>query len=634
MSSSPFRHHELPDADQGTIQVERGLASIYRNPDGTRTNLRHLDRGPYRGSRVGLWVLVIAVAAGITWWFLHPSATTGKFGEEVIEAHLVAPTMLKSGESGTWQLDWKNTSDVPLRNVEVTLERSNVFVLGETQPALTDLHALRWSLPDTPARGSGLVWFRGVLWDTPEKDVELSATLTFTPGELGARFDRRVQGKTHLSESVVRVSVDGPTQVIGGGEQVYTATVENTGALPVTGLKIAVTPPVAFTVSTADPDLVNISGVLAGSHLTIPAASKRTFELKGSYVDLGSSPAEISSPLEWKAEVFVRAEQALDDALQGTSRLPVSVVQGDVLLTAVVAGSAEPQSVALGSRLPIAVSLTNRGSTTAEDVVLTVTITPQPAGAAALLDWDHANIGSGERTESGVVFSPTTLPALANIDPKKNIDVHIDVPIKTIIDPSLVGRSDIGFTVGASAVVGKTGGVVSGKTYAGNVVSVELNSDLTASSAARYFSDENLAIGSGPLPPRVGEVTKLHVSWKLTNALHELSGLSFTAALPANIEWTGNARVSAGTIRFDGSTREVRWSVNRMPTSVRSLEADFELSLTPTSSDVGHVLVLLKKTAFQAEDILTHAVLSRSLDDLTSNISGDPFGAGKGVVVQ
>ncbi len=633
MKSSFFKQRFLEGAGQERERVGRQLATIYRNADGSRTNLRRLEPIGRRRPHYGLWFLLVAGVLGGLWWFQFGQPLVGKFGEEAVEVQLLAPMALKSGEMGTWRLVWTNRADVAIENVEVTLERGSALVVSEAQPAASDLRSAQWSLPDTPAGASSEITFRGLLWEKPGSEVVVGATVSFTPKKFAARFRRRVNATTRLAESVLRVSLDGPTQVVGGGEQSYTVRMENTAAAMVSGVKVVVTPPGAFTVSSSPSELAAVGGKFLASNLEIPSLGEKQFELKGSYVKNSVATSLLSSN-DWRAEVFVRSVSSLDDVLAATSTLPVSVVEGDVLVTAVINGSPESGSIDLGGTLAIAVALTNRASSRLEDVALKVLVAAEPAEAVGLLDWQRANLHSGEKAEGAVLFSGSTLPALVAIAPKGSASVTLEVPIVRVIDPALSALRDISFRVESLATVGKAEGVVASREYASNVVTVKLNTDLSVSSGARYFTEENLAIGSGPLPPKVGETTKVRVMWKVRNTLHELAGLSLLGTLPSGIEWTGNARVAAGTIRYDAATREVRWTINRMPTSVLGLDADFELGFTPTATDVGHPVLLLKKTSFQSEDTLTRSMLKRQLEDLTSNLTGDPFGAGRGVVVR
>jgi hypothetical protein len=585
-----------------------------------------------RRSHLLAWIVILAFVVGGAWWLWATAPSGGKFGSETVKVYLTGPSVLKAGERGTWRAQWTNAGSLLLRNVEVRLEPTSAFVLGDVRPSVVDPASGHWAVADVPSGETASLEFDGVFWEKPGLSNELVVAIAFTPEQFGARFERQARLRVTTVESTLRVSLDGPTQIIGSGERTYTILIENSGLEPVGGVKLVVSPPPSFVVSKTDPEMVRSDSTFVGTGLTIPAGEKEEFRFSGSYLDQGDSP--VGGKSEWKADVFVRPALASTDMLQGTAALAVVGVSGGALLTVVIGGSAENRSVPLGERLAIAVRLTNQGKEALEDVVLTVAVTPVEAAAVSLLDWERARLSRGDRSESTITFSPEVMPSLARIAPRENVELRVDVPIQETLDPTLISLGNIAFDVSATAAVGKTAGVVEPRQLRSNLIRVELNSDATARSTARYFSDENLALGSGPLPPRVGHRTSIRVFWKVTNSLHELAGLTISARLPSDVLWTGNARVSAGTIRFDAPSREIRWTVNRMPTTVASLDADFELAFEPTERDLGQSFLLLKGTEFEAEDTITHARLSTQLKNLDSNLAGDPFGAGKGVVAR
>ncbi len=633
MNETHFTHRPLSDDSPAEHRLERGLASIYRDPDGRGTDLSRLDAVRIRPSHRAPWVLLGVGVLLLLVWFGSGQFTSAKFGEEQVDFSVAGPSMLKAGEIGTWTVSWKNHSTAQLTNVALNLERTPSFELKDTLPAVADANAGSWSVTDTASGASGSFEFHGRLWAQPGADVSLGLVLAFTPRDWGARFQRRVRVSSRVVESTLQTTIDGPTQIIGGGQRSYTVHVENTAPDPVAGVTVVVTPPSSFTVSNTSPDTPDIGGVLTVRNIDIVGGAAMALSISGSYVQ---APTLLSlSANNWKVETSIRPGQGLEDVLQNTAVLPIAIAQGDMLLTTLVGDSADARAVDPGSSVPVAVSLKNQGTADAEDVVVKIVVVPVPDAASSLLDWSNAVPIGAQRVDNAIVYSADQFPSLLRMPGGgSRADLRASLSFFKNIDPTVRALGDLAFDVKAVATIGKLGGVVEPKEVSSNVVRVRLNSDVGVSANARYFTDENLAVGSGPLPPRVGQATNVRVLWNVTNSLHELTGLSMTAVLPEGVVWTGNARVAAGTIQFDANSREIRWTVNRMPTSVSSLDAQFELSVVPTDSDVGSLILLAKKVAFQAEDATTHAVFARTLENLTTNLVGDPFASGKGVVVR
>ncbi|GEM_PF-6561675 len=632
MKETFFKQRPIPEASGSHTRLERNLASIYRSSDGRKADLSRLEPVQTR-SRVGaLKVLLVLGIVGVLGWFFFSSRKAAKFGEEAVALSLTGPSVLRAGELGTWKVLWNNTSPTALTQMRVSLERERSFTLRDVRPAAADPQTQRWSVADTSTGASGLLEFDGVSWAAPGSDLTTEVSLGFAPEQWGARFTRRATMLTKIVESTLTSELDGPTQIIGGGIQTYTVRVNNSGPDSVLGVKVVITPPGTFTVSSTRPDIADIGGTLVANSLSVPGRSSVVFDIIGSYVE-ASQVLPLRSN-EWKVETFVRPLEGLEDLKQSSSSLPVVFVAGDVLLTTLVGESIDTRSVDLGSTLPIAVSLKNEGGSALEDILLKIIVTAVPESAGSLLNWERTEHRDAEQVDHSIVYSAQTLGALERVASKESVDVRAKLPLLSVVDPASRAAGDIAFDIKAVATLGKTDGVVLPRELTSNVVRVRVNSDLNVEAHPRYFSDENLALGSGPLPPRVGQMSTVRILWNVKNTLHELLGLSMVAMLPPDVVWTGNARVAAGTIRFDERSREIRWTVNRMPTSVRLLDADFELAVTPSGSDVGALLTLLKKITFEAEDAVTHTLFRRAVADLDTNLVGDPFASGKGVVAR
>jgi hypothetical protein len=109
----------------------------------------------------------------------------------------------------------------------------------------------------------------------------------------------------------------------------------------------------------------------------------------------------------------------------------------------------------------------------------------------------------------------------------------------------------------------------------------------------------------------------------VANSLHEISGLRVTAALPDGADFAANGNVDAGNLNYDASSRTVAWTLNRLPTSVKSVSADFTVSVTPTAEEAGKNVPLLGETGFTATDQDTGASLSSSAQAIGTDDAED-----------
>lgn len=154
---------------------------------------------------------------------------------------------------------------------------------------------------------------------------------------------------------------------------------------------------------------------------------------------------------------------------------------------------------------------------------------------------------------------------------------------------------------------------------------------------ARYYNDAGAALGAGPIPPVVGGTTSYRVYWRVTNTTSDASDLTLTTTLPSHVFWTGkNISRDAGDISFNAAKRTVTWTLNKVPASTGSrlptLNAAFEVSITPTSSQIGADVVLSPSATATATDSWTGRSIEITEPTLTTDLPTDPEAAGEGVV--
>jgi len=156
-----------------------------------------------------------------------------------------------------------------------------------------------------------------------------------------------------------------------------------------------------------------------------------------------------------------------------------------------------------------------------------------------------------------------------------------------------------------------------------NTVINKINSDLTLKEEVRYFNEDNIPVGGGPLPPEVGETTSFKVYWVLTNNLHELREAKVEVSLPDYVSWDNKNRTSVGTVSYDGSNHKVIWQIGRLPITVYRADAEFNISITPREEDINKIMVLLSGSGISAVDNETGGFINRKTGAKTTKLEDD-----------
>ena len=180
-------------------------------------------------------------------------------------------------------------------------------------------------------------------------------------------------------------------------------------------------------------------------------------------------------------------------------------------------------------------------------------------------------------------------------------------------------------------------GIKQNITTSANEVVSKISTNLILETEARYFTDELIKVGSGPLPPKVFETTTYVVYFRLSNTLNEADNLEVTTTLPADVIWTNQANTSVGNKpTYNPNTREVKWILNRLPAGAGTVfakpEASFEVAITPKESDADKIFVLTRTTALSARDTFSNAAILKTARFLTTELLDDLGATGKGAV--
>lgn len=148
-----------------------------------------------------------------------------------------------------------------------------------------------------------------------------------------------------------------------------------------------------------------------------------------------------------------------------------------------------------------------------------------------------------------------------------------------------------------------------------------------------YYTADGDQLGRGPLPPQIGETTKYWIAATIDNGVNPVSQNSFRATLGDGIEFTGKQSVTIGPeINYDPESKVVTWNYYLVP-AMSEIGLYFEVAVTPSASQVGKKIVLIKNSAFSAADDLLGKNLSDSTGILDNTLRSDDRGRFSGAEV-
>ena len=315
-------------------------------------------------------------------------------------------------------------------------------------------------------------------------------------------------------------------------------------------------------------------------------------------------------------------------SLQQEVALSTAVIEPGLSLALVVNGKSTDAPVNLGETVNYSVVYKNIGTQVLGDVTVTLVLDSPVLDLASLEDTHLGSVSGGT-----ITWAKDQVAALGRLQPLDEGTIDFTVKLK-----EAKGLKPDQLTTPITSTLEATVATINDRpmnaTVAAKPLVNTINTTLDLDAQVRYFDDDNLAVGSGPLPPVVGQATTYRVYWRLANSLNEVTDVAVTTTLSPGVTWEGKQYASAGDLSVDEKTREVTWTVSRIPPGKTGDDVNvwFDLGLTPTAAQAGRVILLTAETNLTAKDAKTKSQITKFKRGSTTNLEDDPIGGGRGLV--
>jgi uncharacterized repeat protein (TIGR01451 family) len=555
-------------------------------------------------SSTRLLKLLILVAAGL---FIITVASlwlgSNSFSDKGVTLSIDGPASVSSGDEVTYTIKYSNTTSVALTNMSFRLfYPDGTIVLKDGKP--TNPESEGFAVDQLSPGQSGQKEFKVFIIGDKGAIKTAKINLIFSAGTLKSSFTKEASIATTISTLPVNMTLVAPPTAVAGQVVQYILDVRNDSQVDLTNLKVLFTYPDGFVVQKMDPlpdegnttwnldslkvnegKRFTISGMLPGNEReTKTVKVVLQHELNGQYVDYVSSDAftMISSPL-----------------------LSIRLVPND---------NRDYVSFA-GDSLKYTLTYTNNSQYTFLGLLLGVKLEGDMYNFASL----RVEKGFFDSTNNIVDFDSSGVPEFASLRPGQTGKLTFTVPLK----PGLTGGSGAkNFFVKATARLSTTNvpsGVEGSEVFSLDSVITKISSQPTLTGIIAYDNGE----GSGAMPPKVGQETVLTVHWQLANPGNDVRNSVVSATLPPGVTFKDLSSATNGTAPvFDRTTNKVSWNLGLLPfgtgTGVPKYEAKFQISIRPSSNQVGQLISLVNGAALNGTDGFTDQAIQVRLRDTTT----------------
>lgn len=569
-----------------------------------------------------LTIIACAIYGAYFFYFQNSNSEDG------LLFYINAPEKVVAGEIMSYEIIYENNSDLTLNNVTVELVLPDSFVLTESDPVLDTFK--KWKIDTINPKEKSVLKLNGYLVSALDSANIINARFTYTPSNFSSEFKKEASANTVISGLGFLLNLD----------YINTALVEKNNELKlnfsafqnnnlqnvyleITGSDNLQINKTTSSDSKQDDNTSSSEEVADDKKVII----EKTGDFLWSITNLPLESSErVSVPLDFsfkekkdeKEDISFKLFQKDENNKEfifWEKTLSFDLVSSDLNIELSLNDNKSDQAIDFGSELNYSLSYANNGEAVLYNVVLMAVVKGQ------FIDWSSLKdpLG-GSVAGNAIVWTKEDLPILAELAPGESGEIKFSLNLN---DFSLNDMSADNEIISYAQYGLNTPLENDSEDNRSNTIHSQLNSDLSLSEKIVYFNDDNLPVGSGPLPPRVGEKTSVRVMWTIKNNLHDLEDTEVLMSLPAGINWESDSNTNVGRIFYDEDSRVVTWRLGYLPLSVYRADAEFSISLTPKESDRDKILILSPGSIVKATDIITKSEISRKGQAKTTKLEDD-----------
>ena len=546
-------------------------------------------------------VLFVAAALSVAgfWIWQKNVFSTGQ-----VRLEILAPDEISVGEEVTYTVRWRNGSDTQLVDAVLTFDYPDGAIPSEGGDARVT------KTVDTINPGQeDSVRFSARLFGKENEVKEARVSLTYTPRNLSASFRSETTVSSKISFVPLNFDMNIPSRMEAGQQFEIELNYFSNSEYPLSDLRLQMQYPEGFSFQSALPVPLGDNewdiGVLnrtEGGRITVRGA------LEGGVQETKIFRAVIGS---WKDGRFTMRREV---------QKGVQIAKPQLLISQQVNSSAD-YVASVGDVLHYEIFFRNPTDRILENLSLLVTLD----GRAFDLDSIKASNGRFQKGTGSIVWESRDNTRLRFLGRGEEGRVEFWVNVKDDIET--FSPQDQGLALRNHVLLSE----------ASMDFEVKLRADLRVEQRG-FFSDEVFG-NTGPYPPLVGQRTTYTVIWQATNKYNDVRSARVEAALPQDVELTGNIFPTDSGLTFDSASRELVWEVGDVAAGTGTFSelqppsVAFQIALTPSSAQRGSVAELVGQARITGEDLFVDQVVSSADDPIDTRLPDDSsIPAGSGIV--
>ncbi|MDA3840651.1 MAG: hypothetical protein PF572_06230 [Patescibacteria group bacterium] len=601
--------------------VNDSLSEIYQDDKGQMVDVDKLD---IRKRGFFSWLLttslLLFIASGFVFLVYNYLYLPSLTDSTAVQLTITGDEEVFVGEEFSYTISYKNQSNVALENVDVEIKYPENFVVLDATPGSENFR--RWHFDELNVNFNGKITVKGKIIAPIAYSGIMLANITYTPANFSSEFKKESSFVSTVFDTGINFNIDYISSVMMNDENDIVVRFKEQDESYIKNFRITVEP-------LENVDFVNYE---PGEESLYNLVRPGVFDVK----EIKDGEGEVLLKVKFNDKlndqeelVFNFSQADSEDNYRNfhTETIQLDVIKSDLSLTLIINAKKNDQGASFSDKLNYSIVYSNKGETEMNDVIVMAVLDSE------FLDWDSlSDLNDGDISGNTITWSKEEIPGLENLGTRD--EGFIDFSINLVDKPTSI-FPEKKYSIESYAqyrTASSTADAFLSESNKSNIIVNKISSDLALSERVMYFNDDNISVGSGPIPPKVGQVTEYKVYWELSNNLHELDNVSVSLDLPSYVTYSQKEKTSAGNIVFASESNSLIWEIGKMPITSQNATAEFTISVKPDEDYLNKIMILSPGAIVRAHDSEADINLNSKGVAKTTRLEDDTIAVSDGII--
>ncbi|MBU1164727.1 hypothetical protein KKA15_04155 [Patescibacteria group bacterium] len=632
--SSLFKKKEKSlDQIKKTSTIQRDLFKIYKDKNGKMPDISKLDvkKRNYFRPIIILTTVILVLLAGVSWLGFLIFGTPKAYRGGYLDINVEKQTNVASGDLVNYKIKYENKTKGSLNDIVLFIMFPESFKFNNATPTPTNGSGSIWNLEDLAKDKYGEIEVSGNMIGEVGSLHKTEMTFSFEPENFSSSFKETSSFTQQITSSILELEILGPEQILPEKKIEYIIKYKNTSQQNLENVQLQILYPTNFVYQTAEPEPYQGEEEEVARKLNnIWRFEKLEKEAEGEIKIMGGYVSDEEDQKDFIVQIgFLDEEKTF--SLQQEEKLTTQIVKPNLELDLIINGSNTDQPISFGETLTYLIAYKNDGDNILEDVSLQLVLESKIIDWDTIISSDTPDVNVKKQT---IIWDKDSISKLKKLEPGDSGQIELSLKLMNFDE---IDEEETIFETKslAKANITKIQEIESGFEVLSNEILNIINTELTLNVMGRYFNDDNIAVGTGPLPLVVGQKTTLRIYWSINNSLNEVENAEVKTSLPQGVDFANKYLVNAGKLNYENTSKEVTWSLSKISSNTSFDDANiwFDVEIIPSSGQKGKIIVVTTSTQLTATDVETEDNITKTATAITSNLDDDPIANGKGIVV-